>query len=431
MIILKNVDYYDIKNKLIISNKFLVIDEGKISTIGCMEEYDNFKVSLPLLISEMDCRKFILFPGLINSHLHPSKEIYNGLNDFDNIKDILNKVHQNNKLETEETQTISTLYSILNQIKSGITSIGIFTSRPTSDINAVTFSKIRANIHYCQSNQWIGDGEKPKISEVDKLLDNYYYVQNNLSSDLIYISPATASELSADSILLSELHKIAKTHNKKLFLHVHEGKTQVESFRQYYNSTAIDYLNRLNILDRNISLIHCSYLTQQDISILNDTDSNLIHCPVSNSYVGASTMPISLLKSKNIGLGTDAAMVNPLNNLLFEAFFCLYHHGPSNLAEKVNSEYILDMITRLGANVLDIPAIGKIKGGNFADLIFLEKDKVSLRNSISTLTHLYNTPPIHVMINGEFIIKDKVFTTISYDDIENGFRQITNNLKGN
>lgn len=89
------------------------------------------------------------------------------------------------------------------------------------------------------------------------------------------------------------------------------------------------------------------------------------------------------------------------------------------------------MITRLGANVLDIPAIGKIKGGNFADLIFLEKDKVSLRNSISTLTHLYNTTPIHVMINGEFIIKDKVFTTISYDDIENGFRQITNNLKGN
>ncbi|MDH3000681.1 hypothetical protein A1D23_09650 [Chelonobacter oris] len=83
------------------------------------------------------------------------------------------------------------------------------------------------------------------------------------------------------------------------------------------------------------------------------------------------------------------------------------------------------MITCLGANVLDIRAIGKIKDGNFADLM------ISLQNTISILTHLYNVSPIHVIINAEFIIKDKVFTSISYDDIENSFKQITNNLKGN
>lgn len=431
MMILKNVNYYDVEKKLVLSNKFIIINKGRIFNIGCMQDYGNLKISLPSVMSEIDCKKFILFPGLVNSHLHPSKEIYNGINDFDNIKDILNKVHQNNKLETQEIQTISALYSILNQIKSGVTSIGIFTSRPIFDIEAVTFSKVRANIHYCQNNLWIGDGEKPKIGEVDKLLENYHYAQSNFSNELIYISPATASELSADSILLSEFHSIAKTYNKKLFLHIHEGKTQVESFKRHYNHTAIDHLHQLNILDRNTCLIHCSYLSPEDISILNDSESNLIHCPVSNSYVGASTMPISLLKNKKMGLGTDAAMVNPLNNILFEAFFCLYHHGSNNLSEKVNSEYILDMITCSGANVLDIPGIGKIEDGNFADLIFLEKDNLQLRNSISILTCLYNTSPTHVMINGDFIIKDKVFTTTSYNDIEYRFRQFANNLKGN
>lgn len=428
MIILKNVNYYDTETKNIRKNYFFAIKKNIIFIIDHMRNYDGFIKHSSSITSEIDCFNLILFPGLVNSHLHPSKELYYGLNDFDRIKDVLDKVHKNNKLETKEMQHIATLYSILNQIKSGVTSIGIFTSRPSSDIDAIKSSKIRANIHYCQSNQWIGSGEEPKLDNTNRLINNYISMQEKLSSDLIYMSPATASELSADKFLLSSLHNIAKEFNKKLFLHIHEGKSQVSLFKKYYSSTAIEYLNELKILDKNTSLIHCSYLSKKDISILNNTEPNIIHCPVSNSYVGASKMPIYLLKNKNIGLGTDAAMVNPINNILFESLFCLYHHGTNNLSKKVSSSYILKMI--MNSETLDIPNIGEINIGRFADLIFLEKDNASLNNPISILMHLYNTPPVHVMINGEFIIKDKFFTNTSFNHIKYKFNDIINQIKG-
>ncbi|MDH3001426.1 hypothetical protein A1D23_12825 [Chelonobacter oris] len=429
-LIIENATFYSIGTGTIETSKFIYIENGIIKAIGNMESYEQFLSKNQYNSKKYNAKELIILPGLINSHIHPSKELYQGINDYNDITNVLSTVHKNNNIETEYAQEVSSLYSILKQIKSGVTTIGVFTSRPTIDYRAIKESKIRANINYCQNNQWIGLGNKPKTKSIDAIIESYFYLAKSLSSNLVSFSPATASELSANKDLILEFYNILKSNNIKFYLHIHEGKNQVKEFIKHYSCTAIKYLKKLNILDENLTLIHSSFLYPEDIKILEHSDCNLIHCPVSNSYVGASTMPISHLKNKIIGLGTDAAMVNPLNNLLFDSLFCLYHHGTDNLSEKLSSKYILEMITTSGAKTLNIRNTGEIKVENYADMLFIEKDKLDKISPLSILTNLHSRKPKNVMINGEFIIKDNKFTQINFNEIENNFLTIKQKIKG-
>ncbi len=113
-----------------------------------------------------------------------------------------------------------------------------------------------------------------------------------------------------------------------------------------------------------------------------------------------------------IGLGTDAAMVNPVNNITFDALMSIYHHGDNDFTKKVSAAYILKTLTEGGANSLGLSQTGRIETGFKADLIFYDMksiDSAYLNTPISILKMLNLESPCKVMINGKIIIDNTNF----------------------
>ncbi|CAM3463162.1 amidohydrolase family protein [Xenorhabdus nematophila] len=380
----------------------------------------------------IEAQNIILMPGLVNAHLHPSKEIYGGALDASPIDIVLDTVHKNNALEDSEGQFIASLKSLTSGLMKGVTTYGVFTSRIQSDIRAIQQAGVRCVINYCQSNQWIGSGYSPENRAIDEIIQKYLEAEDQYQSELIKLSPATASELSANEELLLSLHSIANKRMTNFTLHIHEGRHQVESYKNFYGQSAISNFDKMKLLDKNTTLIHCCTLSEEDINILKRRDCNIVHCPVSNSFVGAGTMPIRpLWENRNIGLGTDAAMVNPNNDLTFDAIFSLYHHGDSDFENKINAAEVIYMLTEGGAKALGFKDIGKIEKGYKADFIFFNKDSIDvdyINTPVSLLKMLNREKPNIVMINGVEVVKNNKLVNFNLSENNVSFSMIRERL---
>lgn len=415
-------------NRMVLKNTIYYSEEHKFCEADIVISGNHIEKILPPNSSMdengIDAQNLVVFPGLINAHLHPSKEIYGGMEAFCSISEILDKVHKNNHLETPVLQSLASLYSILSSIKQGVTTLGMFTSRAEIDAEQAKKAGIRTVIHFSQNDQWIGKESNPEESSFEKIIQRYLDCSTKYESELIQVHPATASELTATPNLMQELHKLATKQNKKFVMHICEGNSQVEQCIKYYGESGIQLLNRLNLLDSSTLLVHASRLSEQDINILLERQLNFIHCPVSNSFTGAGRFPFKDLLHNNIGLGTDAAMVNPFNSIPYEAAFSLYFHGDSCLDKKVAATDIVDSLTQKSALALGIKNLGTVKEGMLADLCFFSRKNIfigSQEPSLLFLDTILKNEPIHVMINGKFIIINRDFPEQEFNQIQKNF----------
>ena len=72
--------------------------------------------------------------------------------------------------------------------------------------------------------------------------------------------------------------------------------------------TPVQYLERLNIIDKNTILVHCVHITDEDIDIIDRRNASIALCLRSNDFIGAGFPPMEkILKSSiNISIGTDS-----------------------------------------------------------------------------------------------------------------------------
>jgi len=423
-ILFKNITYLD-------SNSMRLFKGDMRVSAGYITELDNkiAEKNDEIIIPSCD---FIVLPGMINAHLHPSKEIYGGMLDCSPIDVVLDSVHKNNSLEDAEGQYVASLKSMMSALQKGVTTFGLFTSRIESDVRAAQKIGVRAVVNYCQNNQWIGSGQSPERKSSEEVIHQFFEIEEKYKSNLIVVCPATASELSADNDLMIKLHHIAKQFNTKFFVHMHEGEHQVISHHKVYGMSGIERLAKLNILDNHTTLIHSCHLSEKDKNLLLLGGCNIIHCPVSNSFVGAGTLPLKDLSSMTVGLGTDAAMVNPVNDITFDALMSLYHHGDNNFAKKVSATYVLKSLTEGGAHSLGLSQTGRIERGFKADLIFYDKKSIDsgyINTPVSILKMLNQESPCKVMINGKTIIDGKKLldsTLLDNDSQYSAMREMIN-----
>ncbi|EHT8580132.1 amidohydrolase family protein [Salmonella enterica] len=421
----KGIKYLNSATMLLMTGD-ICIEDGVIVEAG-----KNLSVSNDVTVIDSD--HLIAFPGLVNAHLHPSKEIYGSILDSSPVDVVLDSVHKNNEMETPEGQYVAALKALTAGIKKGVTTFGLFTSRADNDIRASKLAGCRCVVNFCQSNIWIGKGHCPQHSSVDSACDKFNSVLSLYQDELISVTPATASELSADDHLLLALHGMAQKNNTRFVLHMHEGKIQVDLHNREYGKSGIQRLADLNILDNNTTLVHCCHLSVEDISLLKAGQSQIIHCPVSNSFVGAGTLPVTeLVNNVNIGLGTDAAMVNPINNLAFDAMFSLYHHGDADFSKKITAAKLLYFLTEGGAKTLGLENVGRIESNYKADFIFFEKSTMDadyINTPVSLLKLLNNERPSCVLIDGDEIIIDGKFVKDGIGENDEEFKILRGQVK--
>ncbi|MDR6903559.1 amidohydrolase family protein [Rhizobium miluonense] len=369
----------------------------------------------------VDGRKLLCTPGLVNAHLHPSKELYRGLYPPGSASEMLDVVHRNNRSESEADQASASMFALSQSILQGVTSVGIFTSRAKVDARQAQKSGLRAAVFFSQNDLWAGGGEIPETHKLDGILKQFDDVFDVFDDARISINPATASEFSSSDELLKVLHHIAMKTGRRFSLHIQEGAERVGAFIKTHGESGIARLSRVGVLDRFTTVVHASALTESDVRLLQAHPVGIVHCPISNAFTSAGKMPLrALVREHDVGIGTDSAMINPINRIAFEAAFAMHHHDASEDAARD----IIEMLTIKGARSINIQNSGKIEPGMQADFCLFEGSPYkSPDHSIHFLELFLFGRPKSVFVAGKKVVNDYRLATGTEYDISRSYNE--------
>ncbi len=143
--------------------------------------------------------------------------------------------------------------------------------------------------------------------------------------------------------------------------------------------TPILYLKETGILSSSPLLIHCNYITDEEISMIKSTNANVAFCPRSHRFFGHTNHPVQKLLDAgiNVGLGTDSLASNDSLSILDEMKFLFNNYS-------ISPKTLLTLATINGAKALNMESkVGQIREGFQADLC-------AIRISNSHTDNIYN-----------------------------------------
>jgi len=296
----------------VISNGGVVIEEEGILAVGDTEK---LLAKYPEAAFK-DVKGKIIMPGMINTHMHLYSTFARGMNlktnqPPKNFVEILEKLWWRlDKVLNEEDIYCSAIYALLDCLKKGTTTI--FDHHASSNLidgsldivtEAVRQTGIRANLSYEISDRDGHEKALDGIRENERFIKKAQQEGNSCLGGIIGLH----ASFTLNNETLSEAAGLADQLRVPFHIHVAEGKADFyESKTRGYKGVA-ERLNRFHILRPGTLAIHGVHLKEEELEILKDNDSYLIHNPESNmgNAVGTAPIKVAIDKGVTVGLGTD------------------------------------------------------------------------------------------------------------------------------
>lgn len=215
--------------------------------------------------------------------------------------------------------------------------------------------------------------------------------------------------------------------------HASENQTEVESVLERYQQTPIQLLASYDLLDERTLLAHCVVLEDEEIELLAETSTHVVHCPESNLKLGSGIAPVALMLEKgiNVCIGTDGAASNNDLDIIGELkTAALLQKGSNQNPELLNTIQVLEMGTINGAKAYQLEKIlGSLEEGKKADLVIMDFDKPHLTPVYDPAANLiYSSGKSDVetvFINGKLQLENGQLTVIDEEQIMAEVRSIS------
>ncbi|XP_046826004.1 guanine deaminase [Vespa crabro] len=330
--------------------------------------------------------KQFLMPGLIDCHTHAVQFPNLGLGYDKNLLDWLEKyTFPLEKKYVDEEFAKHVFETVVKRtLAMGTTTACYFASlygKASMELaRAVAHLGQRAFIGKVNMNAYRDDGYYENT--VESIKNTIQFINDILNLDNHLIKPIITPRfaLSCDMELMKELGKLAKERDLHIQTHISENIDEIKAVRNMfkeYPSYASVY-NAAGLLTNKTILAHAIHLTEDEIMLIKQNDTAIIHCPSSNTCLKSGMCDIQKLKSKGlkIGLGTDVAggqsssMVDAMRSAL---------QVSTNLAmfksdyESINYKEVFYMATLGGAISLGInKEVGNLIPGKEFDALIVD-----------------------------------------------------------
>ncbi|MGB4407793.1 MAG: amidohydrolase family protein [Sphaerochaeta sp.] len=235
---------------------------------------------------------------------------------------------------------------------------------------------------------------------------------------------------------LEEVHQRCANDHPYLMTHCLETSWRRTQVQEKFGMSTVELLAKKHILDTKSILFHCVETSEQDIGLLAKHQANVVHCPVSNIRSGAGSMNLCAMLEQgiNITLGTDY-----LSHDMWETMRTTYGELKQGMKPHLyDARTVLSMATRNASPFASETSYqGTIEEGSGADLLFLNAhhaiSPIIDTPDFSNATHnllIYARPEMitHVMVNGQWVIRNKVFVTVDEREILKAYAEVVNKL---
>ena len=359
--------------------------------------------SVPISGSEpkeiVDGRGYMVMPGLINVHAHPSTEpAFRGVREDHgclehHMASLYERFQAFRLSDIGRVAALEIAYAEL--LRSGVTAVcdQTFPIPGWQDVMRRSGMRVFVAPGYA-SARWVIKS-KTEIgyswSENDgrRMLDGAIRIIDQLDADpsgrltgVIY--PAQVDTCSEE--LLRDSVALAKERNLPITTHCSQAVIEFQEMVRRHGKSPIQWLHEIGFLGPNAILGHAIFVddhssirwhTHRDIDLLAETQTTVAHCPTPFARYGEALEDIGTYHSRgvNLGIGTDVAPHNIIEEMRLAS---ILGRVKTRDIRAANTGMIFDATTIGGARALGRDDIGRLMAGAKADLVMVDLNHPSM-----------------------------------------------------
>lgn len=431
---------FKIKRVLVpVDNGYEVVDvqivDERITAIG---------PNLEVVGTAVDAQNKLLLPGFVNAHTHSSEMWQRGVIPPTPLELWLMELYDFAPLEPDQVY-LSALGTAVETLLSGGTSVvdhlvlipGKEIETIAAAVRAYKEVGIRAFVGPLIYDEALTRGipsggketeheayirsTKATLALVQEAIDKFHQPEEGVN---ILVAP-TGMQLCSDA-LFEGCIELSDRYNLCRHSHLLETKAQQLLAQEKYGCSAVEHLKRIGYLSKRTSLAHCVWLSDADIAILAETQSTVVHNPLSNLRLGSGIAPILKYRQArvNVSFGCDGSSSNDGQDLLeaIKIGSILHNVTDSDYHHWITPRQSLEMAALGGAKGLNAAEqLGSLTVGKKADLVLYDLTNLSLLPRTDPIGLLVLGRPTQavdsVWVNGKRIVADGRVTTINVDEL--------------
>lgn len=401
--------------------------------------------NLEVIGTAVNCHNKLLLPGFFNAHTHSPEMWQRGAIPPLPLELWLAELYDFTPLEVEKVY-LSALGTAVETLLSGGTSVvdhlvlipGEEIETIATAVRAYQKVGIRAFIAPLIWDQSLISGipsgeNQPENTtrgrsarEILQMLQEAINKFHQPEAGVYILTAPTGIQLCSDELFVGCV-ELSDRYNLCRHSHLLETKAQQLLAQEKYGCSAVEHLNRIGYLSSRTSLAHCVHLTDDDIKILAETQSTVVHNPLSNLRLGSGIAPILKYRQGgiNVSFGCDGSSSNDSQDLLEAIKIGSILHNVTDLDYQhwITPRQSVEMAALGGAKGLNMgDKLGSLTVGKKADLVLYDLTDLSLLPRTDPISLLILGRPNQVVdsvwVDGKRIVENGRVTTINVDDLK-------------
>ncbi|AZE66031.1 5-methylthioadenosine/S-adenosylhomocysteine deaminase [Pseudomonas synxantha] len=384
---------------------------------GCIAFIGPRAAALKLAAKEVrELPGMLLSPGLINAHGHAAMSLFRGLADDLPLMTWLEK-HiwpAEAKWVDEAFVRDGTNLAIAEQLKGGITCFCDMYFYPKVASDCVHTSGMRAQIAMP-----ILDFPIPGASSADEALRQAIELFGDLKHHpRIKIAFGPHAPYTLSDANLEKIRVVAEELDATIHMHVHETAFEVQQAVEQTGERPLARLGRLGLLGPRFQAVHMTQISEDDLALLVESNTSVIHCPESNLKLASGFCPVERLwqAGVNVAIGTDGAASNNDLDLLGETrTAAMLAKAVAGSATALDAHRALRMATLNGARAMGLESqIGSLEVGKAADMVAFDLSGLAqqpIYDPVSQLIYATGRDCVkHLWVAGKPLLDDRQLT---------------------
>lgn len=370
----------------------------------------------------LDARGMAVIPGLINAHTHLFQTFLRGLADDKPLLEWLEAaIWPGGLAMTEEDFYLASLLGFVENIKCGATSVlnQDYMQSSTRNMDMIAEAAVRSGSRvllargFADRDPYHPDFQEPTervISETERLVKAW----NHRNGGRVRVEFGPLIPWGCRGETLQTIDRLAKEWDVGVHIHLSETKAEVEMSLQEYGVTPGRWLQQIGVLNERWQLVHCVWLDEEEMDMIADSGSVIVHCPISNMYLASGIPQVTkwLKRDIPVALATDGPGSNNSQDMMEVLKFsaCLQKIGSMD-AMAILPENLMDLGFKGGGRAMGLEGkIGSLQPGFLADisLVKLQRPHIApVYSPHSALVYNANGNDVDtVIIDGKILLKD-------------------------
>lgn len=396
----------------------VAVEDGRIREVGPWPDLRERYPEAELL----DAHGGVIMPGLINTHEHIYSAMARGLSvrgyHPGGFLDILEGMWWNidRHLTLEQTR-LSAMTTLIDCVENGVTTVfdhhASFFCIPDS-LSAIEEAAQTVGIRRCLCYEVSDRDGKEKAREA--VLENERFIRYAQQDETGMV--AAMMGLHASFTLSDETLAFAAAHRPEgvgYHIHVAEGAYDLEHCQKTYGKRLVERLHDMDILGPKTLAAHCIYINEDEMELLRETDTMVVHNPESNMGNACGCPPTMDLCHRGVltGLGTDGYTHDMLESYKVANILHKHHLKDPNAAWGEVPEMLFNGNPKIAGRYFDTP-LGVLKPGYGADVIVTDYIPNTPMDGNNCNSHILfgmtGRSVIHTVCAGRVLMRDRELT---------------------